>query len=151
LVWIWLVARCQSEAEAETEVAGSTEESSDLGIVNDDTQIYGDDSFSPAPGVETVCVFPKNSGKCTSDVLPFFQFDFSSLYPAQFAWLTYLQYSMLQWCWPGKRRSCLLASSTMVISVVASVNCMVFYLLISFVWLPCQLLKSLCNLMIITF
>ncbi|KAJ8433949.1 hypothetical protein Cgig2_001878 [Carnegiea gigantea] len=57
------VARCQSEAEAETEVAGSTEESSDLGIVSDDTQIYSDDSFSPAPGIETVCVFPKNGAK----------------------------------------------------------------------------------------
>uniref|UniRef100_A0A7C9DWG6 Translocon-associated protein subunit alpha n=1 Tax=Opuntia streptacantha TaxID=393608 RepID=A0A7C9DWG6_OPUST len=56
------VARSQSEAEADVEVA-DTVQNSDLGIVNDDTQIYGDESFSPAPGVETVCVFPKNGGK----------------------------------------------------------------------------------------
>lgn len=56
------VARSQSEDEVETDVAGSNE-SSDLGIVSDDSQIYGDDSFSPAPGIETVCVFPKNGAK----------------------------------------------------------------------------------------
>ncbi|CAO2815556.1 unnamed protein product [Amaranthus hypochondriacus] len=59
------VAKCQSDSTPETEtvVDSSTDESSDLGIVNDDTQIYGDGSLVSAPGVETVCVFPKNSGK----------------------------------------------------------------------------------------
>ncbi|KMT01452.1 hypothetical protein BVRB_9g214590 [Beta vulgaris subsp. vulgaris] len=58
------VAKCQSESTTDETVADSyTEENSDLGIVNDDTPIYGDESLSSAPGVETVCVFPKNSGK----------------------------------------------------------------------------------------
>ncbi|GAB4838478.1 hypothetical protein Ancab_028022 [Ancistrocladus abbreviatus] len=56
------VARCQSESE--TEPADSTTEGSgDLEIVNEDAQIYGDENFTPASGVDTVCVFPKNSGK----------------------------------------------------------------------------------------
>lgn len=40
-----------------------TGEAGDLGIVNDDVQDFGSDSFSPAPGIETVCVFPKNPSK----------------------------------------------------------------------------------------
>ena len=36
----------------------------DLGIVGEDVQDFGDGSFSPAPGVDTVCVFPKNSARC---------------------------------------------------------------------------------------
>lgn len=32
-------------------------------MVNDDTQHYGGESLISAPGVETVCVFPKNIGK----------------------------------------------------------------------------------------
>ena len=35
-------------------------EGGDLGIVGDDVQDFGDGSFAPAPGVDTVCVFPKN-------------------------------------------------------------------------------------------
>ncbi|CAO2813813.1 unnamed protein product [Amaranthus hypochondriacus] len=59
------VAKCQSDSTPETETAAdlSTEESSDLGMVNDDTQHYGGESLISAPGVETVCVFPKNIGK----------------------------------------------------------------------------------------
>ncbi|KAF1002121.1 hypothetical protein AG4045_016361 [Apium graveolens] len=53
------VARCQSESEAEVE----TTEDGELGIVGDDVQDFSDGSFSPAPGVETVCVFPKNPSK----------------------------------------------------------------------------------------
>lgn len=41
-----------------------TEEGGDLGIVGDDVQDFGGGNFSPAPGVETVCVFPKNPSKC---------------------------------------------------------------------------------------
>lgn len=39
-------------------------EGGDLGIVGDDVQDFGSDSFSPAPGIETICVFPKNPSKC---------------------------------------------------------------------------------------
>lgn len=53
------VARCQSESDAEVE----TTEDGELGIVGDDVQDFSDGSFSPAPGVETVCVFPKNPSK----------------------------------------------------------------------------------------
>jgi hypothetical protein len=54
------VARAQSEEDAATaEVA----EGADLGIVGDDTQVSSDEPLSPAPGVETLCVFPKNAGK----------------------------------------------------------------------------------------
>ncbi|KAK9666836.1 hypothetical protein RND81_14G214900 [Saponaria officinalis] len=58
------VARCEADddgAEAAAEVAAENEE---LGIVNDDTD-YGlnDMKLTAAPGVDTVCVFPKNSAK----------------------------------------------------------------------------------------
>ncbi|GAB4853208.1 hypothetical protein Ancab_017395 [Ancistrocladus abbreviatus] len=56
------VARCQSESEAEA-ADSTTEGSGDLEIVNEDAQMYGDGNFTPASGVETACVFPKNSGK----------------------------------------------------------------------------------------
>ena len=55
-----IVARCQSEAEADVPEAV---EGSDLGIVGEDVQDFGDANFGPAPGVETICVFPKNSAK----------------------------------------------------------------------------------------
>lgn len=55
------VARCQSDAEVD--VAEAAEEEGELGIVGEDVQEFGDENFSPAPGVDTVCVFPKNSGK----------------------------------------------------------------------------------------
>ncbi|KAG5247883.1 TRANSLOCON-ASSOCIATED PROTEIN ALPHA SUBUNIT [Salix viminalis] len=55
------VATCQSDSDAE--VAETAEEVSDLGIVGEDAQDFGDGNFSPAPGVETVCVFPKNSAR----------------------------------------------------------------------------------------
>ncbi|XP_042494786.1 translocon-associated protein subunit alpha-like [Macadamia integrifolia] len=53
--------RCQSDAEVE--VAEAAEGGGDLGIVGDDIQDYGDGGFSPAPGVDTICVFPKNVAK----------------------------------------------------------------------------------------
>ncbi|KAJ9132739.1 hypothetical protein P3X46_033576 [Hevea brasiliensis] len=55
------VTRCQSDSEEE--VTEAAEEVSDLGIVGEDAQYFGDGSFSPAPGVDTVCVFPKNSAR----------------------------------------------------------------------------------------
>lgn len=48
------VARCQSEAVEES--VGD-----DIGIVGEDAEFLGDESFSPASGVDTVCVFPKNN------------------------------------------------------------------------------------------
>lgn len=56
-----LVTRCESEAG--NKVVESTEEG-DLGIVGEDVQDFGGEAFSPAPGVETVCVFPKNPSRC---------------------------------------------------------------------------------------
>ncbi|KAF2301978.1 hypothetical protein GH714_031118 [Hevea brasiliensis] len=55
------MTRCQSDSDAE--VTEAAEEVSDLGIVGEDAQYFGDGSFSPAPGVDTVCVFPKNSAR----------------------------------------------------------------------------------------
>ncbi|KAG8364387.1 hypothetical protein BUALT_Bualt19G0123600 [Buddleja alternifolia] len=59
------VARCEPDPDAEVvaEVVHGAEEGEDIGIVGDEVQdLYGG-SFSPAPGVETVCVFPKNPSK----------------------------------------------------------------------------------------
>ncbi|XP_042498903.1 translocon-associated protein subunit alpha-like isoform X2 [Macadamia integrifolia] len=53
--------RCQLDSEVE--VAEAAKGGGDLGIVSDDVHDYGDRSFSPAPGIETVCVFPKNAAK----------------------------------------------------------------------------------------
>ncbi|XP_028765692.1 translocon-associated protein subunit alpha [Neltuma alba] len=54
------VVRCQSDA---SDAAETTEEVSDLGIVGDDVQDFGDGSFPSAPGIDTICLFPKNSAK----------------------------------------------------------------------------------------
>ncbi|KAK8568001.1 hypothetical protein V6N12_006568 [Hibiscus sabdariffa] len=54
------VARCQSEAEADVAEAVDV---ADLGIVGEDVPDIDGESFGPAPGVETVCVFPKNTAK----------------------------------------------------------------------------------------
>ena len=56
-----IVARSQSEPEADVAEAV---DGGDLGIVGEDVQDFGDGNFDPAPGIETVCVFPKNSAKC---------------------------------------------------------------------------------------
>ncbi|KAI7999303.1 Mannose-6-phosphate isomerase 1 [Camellia lanceoleosa] len=42
------------------EAAEVATEGGDLGIVGDDVEVFGDRNFSPAPGVETLCFFPKN-------------------------------------------------------------------------------------------
>ncbi|KHG29977.1 hypothetical protein F383_08821 [Gossypium arboreum] len=57
------VARCQSEAEAD--VAEAVEEG-ELGIVGEEAQDFGSGNFDSAPGVETLCLFPKNSAKFIS-------------------------------------------------------------------------------------
>ena len=59
--FVFSVATDQSDSDVE--VSDSVEESGDLGIVGEDIQDYGDGTFSPAPGVDTVCLFPKNSAK----------------------------------------------------------------------------------------
>ncbi|KAK1296400.1 Translocon-associated protein subunit alpha [Acorus calamus] len=53
------VVRCQvdSDVEVPETVDG------DLGIVGDDFQDFGDGTFNPAPGIDTVCVFPKNAAR----------------------------------------------------------------------------------------
>lgn len=56
-----LVARCQSDSDDAVE---TTEESSDIGIVGDDVQDFGDGTYPSAPGIETISVFPKNSARC---------------------------------------------------------------------------------------
>lgn len=57
------VVKCQSDTSDETtEVV----EGGDLGIVGDELQDFGDASFSPAPGVDTICVFPKNAARLVS-------------------------------------------------------------------------------------
>ncbi|KAJ9550612.1 hypothetical protein OSB04_014657 [Centaurea solstitialis] len=60
------VARCQSDSDSESDaelVAETVEEGADLGIVGDDVVDFGAGNYSPAPGVETVCIFPKNLAK----------------------------------------------------------------------------------------
>lgn len=54
------VVRCQDDS-AVADVADV--EGGDLGIVGDDFQDLGDGSFSAAPGVGTICVFPKNTAR----------------------------------------------------------------------------------------
>ncbi|KAF5204118.1 Translocon-associated protein subunit alpha [Thalictrum thalictroides] len=51
------VVRCQSESQVE--VADVDEE---VGFADDGLD-YGDGGFPPAPGVETICLFPKNSAR----------------------------------------------------------------------------------------
>lgn len=58
------VARGNSDSDSDGEVPEAVEENSDLGIVGEDIQDFGDGNFSPALGVETVSVFPKNSARC---------------------------------------------------------------------------------------
>jgi len=53
-----IVARCQSESEAEVVDGG------EIGIVGEDAQDFGGGDFAPASGIDTVSVFPKNSAKC---------------------------------------------------------------------------------------
>ncbi|VFQ78387.1 unnamed protein product [Cuscuta campestris] len=53
------VARCDSE----TVVVEGIEEGRDIGIGGEDVQDFGEGSFGPAPGVETVCIFPRNPSK----------------------------------------------------------------------------------------
>ncbi|GAA0165209.1 membrane traffic protein [Lithospermum erythrorhizon] len=57
------VARCERDPDAEV-----GEDGGDIGIVGDASQdlgdgAYGSDSLSPAPGIETICIFPKNPSK----------------------------------------------------------------------------------------
>ena len=58
----YVVARCQSDSE-DAELVAETVEEGNLGIVDDEVQDFGIGNYSPAPGVETVCVFPKNAAK----------------------------------------------------------------------------------------
>lgn len=51
-------ARCEQDTDVVESADGG-----DLGIVGEDAQDFGDGSFIPAPGVDTICVFPKNPSK----------------------------------------------------------------------------------------
>ncbi|KAM6543225.1 hypothetical protein CsatB_007672 [Cannabis sativa] len=56
--------RSRAQSSAEDEAASETvDESSDLGIVGEDVQDFGDEIFNTAPGIDTVSVFPKNSAR----------------------------------------------------------------------------------------
>ncbi|KAL7118643.1 hypothetical protein ACP275_02G016200 [Erythranthe tilingii] len=55
------VARCEPDPDAD--IVESADEGADLGIVGDDVQDFSSGNFSPAPEVETVCLFPKNPSK----------------------------------------------------------------------------------------
>ncbi|RWR81732.1 translocon-associated protein subunit alpha [Cinnamomum micranthum f. kanehirae] len=57
--FLFQVVRCQSDDVEVAEVV----EGGDLGIVGDGVQDFGDGSFAPAAGVDTVCVFPKNAAR----------------------------------------------------------------------------------------
>lgn len=61
-LFFFVVARCQTDPDDES--VESAEEGGDLGIVSEDVQDFGSGSFSPAQGVETITVFPKNPKKC---------------------------------------------------------------------------------------
>ncbi|KAJ6809869.1 translocon-associated protein subunit alpha-like isoform X1 [Iris pallida] len=52
------VVRCQSDASDEV-----AEDGGELGIVGEEAQEFSDGSFSSAPGIDTICVFPKNSAR----------------------------------------------------------------------------------------
>ncbi|KAL5985990.1 hypothetical protein ACLOJK_027980 [Asimina triloba] len=52
--------RCQSDVDSEV---AEVVEGGDLGIVGDDVQDFGDVASTPAPGVDTICVFPRNTGR----------------------------------------------------------------------------------------
>lgn len=56
------VVRCQSDDEPE--VAEGVQGGGELGIVDEDAEEFGSTNFGPAPGVDTVCVFPKNGARC---------------------------------------------------------------------------------------
>lgn len=56
----FIVARCQYNPK--TKVVEGPREAGDL-EVGDDVQDFSSDSFNPAPGIEMICVFPKNTSK----------------------------------------------------------------------------------------
>ncbi|KAL0920445.1 hypothetical protein M5K25_009583 [Dendrobium thyrsiflorum] len=51
----------RSQVDSAEEVAEV--EGGELGIVGDEAQDFSDGSLSPAPGVDTICVFPKNAAR----------------------------------------------------------------------------------------
>lgn len=63
LFHFFTVVRCQSDSEADLDdvVADVVKGGEESETADDDVQDFG--SWSPASGVETVCVFPKNVAK----------------------------------------------------------------------------------------
>ncbi|GKE00423.1 hypothetical protein Tco_1388406, partial [Tanacetum coccineum] len=57
-------ARSQSDPDSDNaELVAETVEEGGAGNVGDEAQDFGVGNYNSAPGVETVCVFPKNIGK----------------------------------------------------------------------------------------
>ncbi|EPS67246.1 hypothetical protein M569_07531, partial [Genlisea aurea] len=52
-----------SRSDSDAEATESVDEGGDIGIIGDDAGDLDGGSFGPAPGVETVCFFPKNPTK----------------------------------------------------------------------------------------
>lgn len=73
------VARSQSDSDSDADAELVAETVQEGGIVGDDIQDFGGGNFSPAPGVKTVCVFPKNpvKGKLIAVVCPFMKLKLS--------------------------------------------------------------------------
>jgi translocon-associated protein subunit alpha len=66
LLTIWCISSVPAVAGTQSEedaAMAEVVENADLGYVGDDTPVSSDAPLTPAPGVETVCVFPKNAGK----------------------------------------------------------------------------------------
>jgi len=61
LLSLLLVGVCQIASSSE--VVDAQDEGGELGIVGDGVQDFGDAVLGTAPGVDTVCFFPKNSDK----------------------------------------------------------------------------------------
>ncbi|XP_051132912.1 translocon-associated protein subunit alpha-like [Andrographis paniculata] len=53
-------ASCEPDPDADVD---SSEDTGEVGIVGEDVQDFIGGSYSPAPGVETICVFPQNPSK----------------------------------------------------------------------------------------
>lgn len=100
-----IVARCQSDSgDADTEVVGEAgDDNNEVGIVGEDAQDYATTDLGPAHGVDTVCVFPKNSARCefTAELDLFNVFENA-------AFLFLILFPFLQWFQLEKRLNYLL-------------------------------------------
>ncbi|KAL9688961.1 hypothetical protein QQ045_033390 [Rhodiola kirilowii] len=56
------VVRSESESDPDLDIVEPAE-GGDIGIVGEDVHDFIEETFSAAPGIETITVFPKNVGK----------------------------------------------------------------------------------------